>query len=409
MGFGMGLGAFTDGMARGLQLRGDIEDRKTAADDRERRRTIEDETMAWEREDRAYAVRQRSEAEGDKNAIRDITAGARDEFDRGVEAGEYDPKEFDEFWDSFAMPRLTTELLEQGKFAEADALESWSESKAARKGGRKFAEAMFKANTGDMDGALEAAFDAAKTKGYIDSDFAFKGKEEIVDAAGNILGYQLTMVDDEGNEHVQDVAIDDVPKFISTIVNPEAAWTSQQAAAAKASERQAKITDELVVHEGKAAIDDRDNDAEQRAAAIKTVRERNDAAVTMGGGTPFDQLAADQQEKLIADELALQRGSAQPAVPTPNVIVDQNTGVAVGGMAPTSGPAMGLGSVPASPPVASTGQPQVDAALPLPTEQQMIQNAAEALVKGENPQNVARMLQQTGIDPAKWPQGLVPQ
>lgn len=407
MSLGIGLGAFVDGFKSGYGIRADMDDRKVAQEDRARRRKIEDEEHAWRREDRAYDVEQRERERDTREAIDAVNDEAREEFKKRVEAGEADANEFDEFWTTFALPKMRQELLLNGDVDSATKLGEWGETAAAKKGGRLFTSAMLKSQTGDYGGALDDAIAAAKVQGYLDHGFELGDKEEIKDSSGAIVGYRVTIKDGEGNEMMQDIALDDVEMTIATFANPAAAWESQQAKRAKDAGRQEELDD----YEKKKAIDAKysDDGGKRRTDAITTLRKRSENS--LGGPDeplPFDQLGREEQEAAIAAEIALQAGSTTPAAPSPQVVVDTLNGSQVTGLGdvPKAQPggssgAVGLGSVPA-PRLASP-----DPALNMPSHAQVVKSAADMMVAGKDPNEIASMLSGMGIDKSMWPAGLV--
>lgn len=398
-GFGVGLGAFVGGFSHGYGISQDLQDREQLRADREAERADRDTQRQWANEDRAFATSERDRAKANRDAVDAVNTDARDTFDAGVKAGTMKKDEFDQFWTTYALPKMKNELVLQGDYQGAAALDSWGNSEAAKKGGKLFAGALLKSQTGDMGGALEDAIKAGKVQGYLDNDFDIKSQEEIIDGAGKVVGYRLHITDGDGNQAEQDIALDDIPQVISTFANPTAAWESQRAAAAKQGERANDMADYKTKKEIDNAVDGGSKD---RVNAIKTLRERDKNAFE--GDPTFDTASSDQQEAAIAAEIALQKGARAPALPNPKLVVDDKMGQGLGGHAP------GLGTVPAAkpaePPIARTNVPSVDASLNLPTKSQVVSNAADMMVAGKDPNEIARMLSATGIGQEEWPVGL---
>ncbi|GLQ09258.1 hypothetical protein GCM10007913_11900 [Devosia yakushimensis] len=434
---GFGLGGFIDGFQTGYGLQQRKEDREIAAEDRKLRledRALErkwaEEDRAYTQEERAFQRSERARAQESREAINTIQDEAREKFTEGVKGGTYDPAQFDKFWTEYAMPRMRNELLLQGNIEGADALQKWGDSQAAKEGGRLFSSALFKAQSGDPGGALDDVIKAGKLRGYIAGDFDIGEKDPIMDEAGNLLGYRLTITGGDGNELVQDIALDDLPTIISSFANPEAAWQSQMAARASEGVRKTELED----YEAKKEIDarhsgkDESADAKRRTDAIKVLRERLSGDLLGDGATPFDELSRDEQEELIQNEMDLQAGASRPRAPAPQVIVDRQSGQVLNpppaspagqptglGTVPTTTPAAasapGLGSAPApaqkpyTEPAVLNGQ--VDEGLAVPGKRQVVDTAAQMLVEGKPPQEVARMLTATGVEQSQWPPGLL--
>lgn len=434
MGIGMGIGSFVDGFTRGYGIKQQNEDREEARADRADERQWRDEQRGWAREDRTFQASERQRAVDQRENIQDITAEASAEFDALVAAGERNADDFAEFWKTEALPKMNRELLLQGDVEGAKKLMEWGESEAMIKGGRLFAQSMFLAQTGDHAGALDKVIEAGKLRGYIDGDFDIDEKEPIMAEDGTLLGYRVTIRDGDGTETVQDVAIDDIPMVISTFANPAAAWESQQAAAANTKKRAEDLED----YEAKKEIDARhgpDTALKDRTTAVKTLRELYDGELKSGGADalpPFDSLPRDEQERLILEEIAFATGAQSAAPPAQRLIVDGSSGRPV---VPTPDPsavetAPGIGSVPRpqqgsspaaragaefgsgapKPPAASNAvvNGAVDPGLAAPpSHAQLVDQAAQQMVEGKSPQEIARTLQAVGVDRSQWPAELV--
>jgi hypothetical protein len=414
---GMGIGSFVDGAIKGYGLREAHLDRERARKHQDEDRAFLAEQRDWARSDQAYEAGERQRQTQNRDAISDINTEARTAFEAEVATGAQKPEDFDKFWKDYALPRMQDELLSQGDIEGYRKLSEWADSEDAKKGGRLFAGAMFKANMGDVEGALDDVIAAGKLGGYIAGDFDIDEKEPIVDESGATIGFRITIRDNDGNETVQDVALDDVPNVIATFANPQAAWESQQAAAADRTKRDNEFDDWKRKEDYKT-----ENDAGAREDAIKSLRERIAVDPLVDGSVNFDDLPREEREKMIEEEIAFQKGSnAGPAVPAARTIVDNSTGQAV----PMPDPAAleaapGLGSVPrATPGGAQPGGavPQAeprrgnavingveDPGLPaVSTPAELVDQAAQKMVEGGNPQEIARMLRATNVDEAMWP------
>lgn len=422
MSIGIGLGAFVDGFARGYGIRADMDDRAAAREDRERRRAIEDERLQWEREDRAYTTKERARTEASRDRMEAIADDARTTFEAGKASGAYKDTDFDEFWTGYALPKMQQEALLSGDTAGAAQLAAWGETEAARKGAKLFAGALIKAQSGDAGGALDDALEAARVQGYMDHGYEIAGKVEIKDSAGTIVGYRVTLEDEAGNQIEQDVALDDIAETIAAFANPVAAWQSQQAARAKQGERRAALED----HEAKARIDAKYSTAGRptRADAIKTLRARFEDS--LDGGPSFDELDAAEKEALIEEELDLLTGEGTPPPPSASVVVDDRLGRKVTGIGdvPVAAPgskAPGIVPTPATAgPLISKGATAADMERlsgyreiremgprePPKSPAQLVKKAADMMVEGTEPSEIARMLIESGVNEVNWPMGL---
>lgn len=411
---GMGIGGFVDGFARGYGLREEIKDRELAREERKEDRAIRREQLDWQREDRAFQRSERQRAVDERGRIDAINSNARSQFEAGVKDGTYREDEFEKFWTEYALPKMQSELILQNNYQGAQALADWSETRSAKKGRQLFSSAMFKAQTGDGAGAIDDAIAAGRLGGYIGEGFDISDKEEITDRKGNVLGYRLTIKDAGGNEVQQDVAIDDVPAMVSRFANPQTAWETQMATAAKRAERDAEFADFTRREDYKADIASTKTGTGSRTDAIASLRKAHPGPQYEGdNAVGFDNMPREQQEKLIADELSLQSGTTRAAPPAAQVIVDNRSGQAVPagqGAGPTQ-TAPGLGESPKPAPQA-TGMVRpnavingrVDSGLPAPTSSsEMVDMAARQMVEGGNPQEIARTLKAMGVPEHKWP------
>lgn len=298
MSLAIGLGGFMDGFAKGQQIRQGWgnEERKKVADDRAK--------VLADRQDAEYnrAIAQRTE-------IDKINADAKTTFDAQVNAGTQKPGDFDQFWNKFALPKMRNTYLANGDLENADRVQKWGETEDAKTGARLFAGAITKAQMGDYTGALNDTVTIAGLKGYGDNPLKNLRYEPIVrEAGGPAVGMRIYATGPDGKETYSDVPNERIPDVIARFANPEAAWESQKAARAAAD----KDAGELRQYEEKKKIDKQYGvgDNKQRGDAITSLRKRFDGGL---GGTEkkFDDMSAEVKEKLIDQEVSLQRGDGQ--------------------------------------------------------------------------------------------------
>ncbi|MRX32798.1 hypothetical protein [Aminobacter sp. MDW-2] len=359
-----------------------------------------------------------------RKALETIETDTKKVFDAEVAAGKQEEKNYDQFWKQYALPRRKQELLRQGDVAGAKQLEEWGNSDAALRGGRLFSSAMLKAQTGDPAGALGDVIKAGQVQGYIDHGYELVGQDQLVDKDGNLLGFQLTVKDAKGKELKQDIAINDIPRMISTFANPDAAWQSQIAKKAE----DAKQEQELKTYRAKKKIDSEEKGAGDGEDAYRKAHEAR-----MKNDLDFAGLSQAEQDKVVRQDLdaatsyARSRnggGSAQAPAAPKRVLVDKNTGKAVSvpapnpAAAPAPSPAakqpVGVDGVQRAPlPDAnpSHGLAPSPASAPAPrprapSRQEVIAEAADHVVKGGNPELVGQRLMQAGIPQNEWPDQL---
>lgn len=414
MSFGIGLGAFMEGMQSGMAMRERIDHRNRVRDNRQRMEAID--------------------------------VGARERFDQAVEGGQMSPDQFEQFWMDYALPRMRNELLRQGDYSGARALAEWGQSSEAIQGGRLFASALLKAQTGDAGGALEDAIRAGQVKGYIQHGYELKGQQEIRTPEGDLWGFRLTATDSEGKEFVQDVEVADVPRMVATFANPEAAWETQQAARAAQTKREQDMSD----FEEKEGIRARHAGRNNPDYAERYRKAHDDL---MKNDLDFGEMSQEEQDARVravldrADRYARERGGEAPPDPQ-RVIVDRETGQRIGvGVDPTAagagqatepasaaeeareqGPGMGdllrnagrkawenlsrptdeilWGGNGGRSQEQSPAPDAAPAARARPNRDQVLAEAKAEIGRGGNPQAIAQRLAQAGVQRSDWPNEL---
>jgi len=319
MGLGIGLGAFTDGLSRGIGIRRDQEEFDLAKEDRLRR-------IGQEQEDRRFEIEERERAKSKRSERESVAEEARDVFDEKVASGEMSEADFNTFWEDYTIPRLRNVLLEQQDYEGAAALDEWADSQDAKRGGKLVGSVLLKAQTGDHDGALEDVIEVSKINGYLNSDYEIVNAEPVEDEQGNKLGYRLDIQTDDGIVQ-QDIALQDIPQIISTFANPAAAFQSQLESRAAQSTRRQELEDFATKESIKASAASGKDAAKLRADAIKSIEdERSDSLEEMPS---FYNLPKDEQESMINQRISVMTGEDATVVPEPTMLVDQEFGQAV--------------------------------------------------------------------------------
>jgi len=380
-----------------------------------------------------------------QEAIDKINSDTNTAFNQAVKSGQADSNGFEQFWMKFALPKMTKQMLLTGNVQGALALQKWGESEDAMKGGKLFASAMVKAQTGDAAGALKDALDAAHIKGYIDHGYSLLGQENITDKDGNVVGFRLSLKDPDGKKLQQDIAVADVPKLVATFANPEAAWQSQQTARAAEKKRQEGLEDYATKKKiDQAYATPKTPDFNKRYAAARAERMKNDL--------DFADKTPEEQDKVVRGDLAAAEAyangktgeapspsgaAASAAAPAPagsakKIIVDQGTGqqvpigltpaAAASRPAPTPNAAPGMAqspmALPSSAPVptqapnrtpadpaAAAGTAVGAMAGPAPgqaSKEQAIADAVKGLSQGADPKVVAAGLERAGVTQDEW-------
>lgn len=386
---GIGLGGFMQGFQGGMNAR-------AAMDERKRNKVIQD------RQDTEY-----NRSLSQRNEIDAINTGAKQEFDARVSAGTEKPENYDQFWNDYALPKLKNTYLAQGNIDMANKVQAWGETEDAKVGARFAMSALSKAQTGDAAGALKDAMEAGKRKGYIAHGYEISGQDSIVDKDGKLLGYRLYMKGADGKEIQQDLPTAQVPKLIATYLNPQAAWDSQVAAQSEKS----KTAGELATYEEKKKIDQKYGSADDKARseAITALRKRLDGGLA-GTETKFDGLPRDEQEKLISDEIGLQKGVGLGGQVAPASA--SATASADGGRKVLVDTATGRTVDPSSlrKPAPSSQERAAPQRLAAPSRSEnvdyLLQAAEKAVSEGIDPARVADELAANGISEDQWPASL---
>lgn len=420
MSFGIGLGGFMDGFQKGMQLK---QDRADA----DRRKVLA------ERNDAEY-----NRVTAQRDAIDNINKEAKATFDAGVSSGTWKPEQFDQFWNDWAVPKLSRTYLLNGDVDSSNRVKEWGEREDTKQGARLFAGALVKAQTGDGAGALKDVIEAGKIKGYINNGYEVLGHEAILGPDGSQQGYRISLKTPDGKDIQQDVRTQDLPKIIATFGNPQAAWESQVAARAQVD----KEKKELETYEAKKKIDRQYGvgPTKDRGAAITALRKRFDGG--MGDETKFDDMPRPVQEKLINDELELQQGQpglagqAPPAPAEKKVLVDTTIGKPVSSGAKPAAADKPEAKEPATakpqasaekriPGVPERAQadvrrrmeglqraaavpeaPGIPAPAPSAASADVVAQADEAIRSGAKIYDVAMGLQEAGVPESEWPASL---
>ncbi|MDQ0135679.1 hypothetical protein J2T08_003600 [Neorhizobium galegae] len=393
MSIGIGLGGFMQGFQQSQKMRmaEEQDEKRTAMLDRQMERQDKQDARQDVLNSRADAEYERSETQ--RQTVASIGANAQKEFDTRVASGTAKPGDFDSFWSSYALPKLKNTYLANGDLNSAREVMKWGESVEAKEGAKLAMGALIKAQTGDPDGALADVIKAGSLKGYIDHGYEVQGHDKIMTPDGALAGYRLRLKTPDGKDVEQDVQLNDLPRLVSTFLNPEAAWQSQLAARAKATEK----ADELKTYEQKKQIDKKYGTGEnkQRGDAITALRKRLDGGLA-GEEKKFDDLPREEQEKLIGAELELQGsqpgiGAQAPAAPAAGsgrkVVVDTATGKPV-----------------AQQPAAPAQRPA--AAAPAPSPAEVVAAADQAVRQGQSPVRIAEELTARGVPEEQWPDSL---
>ncbi|MCA1490096.1 hypothetical protein I6F11_04080 [Ensifer sp. NBAIM29] len=386
---GIGLGGFMEGYNKAQDMKLDKEKAALAKERYDRQKVLD------AREDAEY---ERSESQ--RKAIEDTVKTQQANFQAAVDAGTAEPEDSDEWFSKHTVPLLKNTYLSNGDIDNADRVQKWADTTDAKTGAKLFKSALLKAQTGDGVGALDDAIKAGQTQGYIAHGYEVQKHDKIVQPDGTLVGYRVWLTDPDGKEVQQDILAAELPKTIATFLNPEAAWESQLAAAQAEKKRQDELTD----YRSKKTIDKEIGvgDDKLRGDAITALRKRMDGGLT-GDEPKFDDLPGEEKEKLIADEITLQRGA--PAAGTSGA----GTAPGIGGNAPASAPARKVivdtatGKAVPTRPAQGPNKPAAKAASREDNVAYQVQAADVAIREGVPVDRVVQDLLSNGVPEKQWP------
>ena len=256
---GIGLGAFADGIATGIDLR-------------------------------SHAEQKRSD-----QRLKKIGQEARADYDQRVDSGQ-DPGSFTKFWLDYYMPKTQAELILAGDVEGARALHRWGTSEAAIQGGNLFASSLVKSQNGDYVGAMEDVIQSAKVKGYLDNGFELIDGEILQNSVtGQTAGVAFRFKGADGKEYIKEIAIDELPMTLASFASPIAVHNANVAAKKEQAATAAKRTADREDFAFQEAEKARHRDPGHR----KSYQEARDDLIRMG---KIDDLTPDEEANRIIKE-----------------------------------------------------------------------------------------------------------
>jgi hypothetical protein len=336
MGFGMGLGAFAQGLAGGLALGESIqrsseeralkseiaaatEEVKTQFGDKfgsdeataalnSRISTIYTKSGRLDDARKAGALSDASRARHEESALKAGLKTASDEAK--AKFGDGDGGLTDEGV-AYMTKRSAAAFMAAGQPEKAREFLKWAEESDTKANTKRFANGLRQIDMGDFDGFDKTLGKLGGAKGYgpeVGIGFARGDDGKIITNRGpdGETYYRMKITPPGATEPVlQDVPKSRMKDAYARWFNPQAAFEAEQAAGASKSKREADIKD----YETKKGIDARAADpqrvAKERGEAIDNLRKRDFS------GKTFDDLADPQKEAEISKELGLRRGAAQ--------------------------------------------------------------------------------------------------
>jgi hypothetical protein len=206
--FGIGLGAFAQGLTQGMQLGNQI---KTVRDQQKVRDTIKG-GMDNAKAARASAIDNLVQVGSAANPSDTMTvptyqvegqafndaAGARKAAESRVGSV------MDYFYQNEA-PKIAELYMEQGDVEKAETWSKWINDKQVKKGFELGVKAYQAASIGDDEGAVKYMMKMYNAPGYFEDGRKATGYKPVKAEDGSVTGYAITVKDGQGNEQILNV------------------------------------------------------------------------------------------------------------------------------------------------------------------------------------------------------------
>lgn len=203
--FGIGLGAFTQGINQGI----DTGSRLRQVSDNNKLRKARQQGMNDAKVARSSAIEGLIQTGSAPNADNTMTMPTYKVGDQSYadeasarKAAEGRIGSLEDFYTKVAAPKIYEQYLEVDP-EKAEAWKAWIENKQVKQGLKHWSRAVMKANMNDFDGFGEELVKAYNTRGYFDDGTEVKDWKTLKDDKGNITGAQLTFKGPDGKEYTQ--------------------------------------------------------------------------------------------------------------------------------------------------------------------------------------------------------------
>lgn len=237
--FGIGIGAFADGLLKGINTGRAINQDKANAEDNADRKKLRD-----------LQFKQLEQEVGDKQQFRDTASAAAEgaktaraadiqkamtptsngtwkvgdkEYGSEAEATQAADGQVGSFMDYYmktSVPKMQEHWAATGQIDKAQALGTWMEDENVKKGAKAWAGAVRSFQTGDREGFKKNLMAAYNQQGYFDDGQEASGIEDKKNDKGQLTGYTIKFKDKDGNETSQDFEGDDVAKLALNALSP---------------------------------------------------------------------------------------------------------------------------------------------------------------------------------------------
>ena len=302
--FGVGIGAFAQGLTNGMQLGRDIRDARNELKLANAREKGMEEAKAA----RQSAIDSLVKVGSTANADNTMTMPAYNVGDQSYgdetsarKAAEGQVGSLDEFFNKVAVPKISEQYMEIDP-EKAETWMRWNEEKQVRQGQKYWSQAIGRANAGDFDGFGKYLVKAYNTRGYFDDGTEVKDWKTIKDDKGNITGAQLTFKGPDGKEFTQVVnGMEDAYRLGAFMLSPENVFNTGLSEIQAAKKAQLQMAQDQQKFQQNIYRDDR------KAANQSVLQEQRDAAALERTVTGKQMDAANKTAAVDSKVAALKR------------------------------------------------------------------------------------------------------
>ncbi|AEY69615.1 hypothetical protein PEp14_00026 [Erwinia phage PEp14] len=223
--FGIGLGAFLNGVANGAKVYSDIQDAKS----KKKLRDAQMQDFEQARQDKADYRNLSTQGMADAKANTD---GQTDNVLN--------------YYMKNTAPKLQQHWLETGDVTKAEAFGKWIQDTNVQQGMRHSAAMMRSAMTGDADGFAKNLVAAYNQPGYFDDGFEATSANVTRDAKGNAAGMVVKLRNQRTGEETEHTfnSMEDVYKMAQAFSSPDAVFSHGMKELESAQAARSKIAEE---------------------------------------------------------------------------------------------------------------------------------------------------------------------
>ncbi|UZV40804.1 hypothetical protein 12Stean4476_00042 [Erwinia phage Stean] len=204
--FGIGLGAFLNGVSNGAKVYSDIQDAKS-------KKTLRDAQIADFQQQQSDKQQYRQMSE---QGMTDAKANTDGQTDNVMN-----------YYMQNTAPKLQQHWMATGDVTKAEAFGKWIQDSSVQQGMRHSAAMMRSAMMGDADGFAKNLVATYNQPGYFDDGFEATGAKVIRDDKGNAAGMEVKVRNQQtGEESTQTFnSMEDVYKLAQSFSSPDAVFT----------------------------------------------------------------------------------------------------------------------------------------------------------------------------------------